>query len=58
MKTVRFDKLIGPYHVRYDGTYLDITGTPATAVTTSESVRYDPDYPVKVRLGERDYGDG
>ncbi|AYD86994.1 hypothetical protein SEA_NEARLYHEADLESS_65 [Mycobacterium phage NearlyHeadless] len=58
MRSVRFDRLIGPYRVEYDGTYLQITGTPDTAVMTSQSMQYDPDYPVKVRLGERDYGEG
>lgn len=48
---------IGPYVVVYDGTYLDILGTPATAVSYSESLGYDPDYATRVRLGERDYGE-
>lgn len=48
---------IGPYVLHFDGTYLDITGTPDTAVTTSEAIGYSPGYPVRVRLGERDYGD-
>lgn len=58
MKPVRFDKIVGPYRIEWDGEALRVTGDADTAVSTVQSVRYDPDVPVVVTMRQREYGDG